>query len=234
MPEMSASRLQVDLLEAGPSILPALPARISQAARRELQRLGVVVRENTRVTRADEQGYVDQNGDLIAADLMVWAAGVKAPDFIRDLNYFELGRGGQIVVKPGLQSSVDDSIWVLGDCAACQQPDGSWVPPRAQSAHQMASHIASSIRRQMKGKPVKPYLYKDHGSLVNLSRYSTVGSLMGNLSGGTMFVEGKIARLMYMSLYRMHQLSIHGWLKGACLILAQKVGHMVQPKIKLH
>ncbi len=234
MPEMSASRLQVDLLEAGPSILPALPARISSAARRELQRLGVIVHENTRVTRADENGYVDQNGDLIAADLMVWAAGVKAPDFIRELEYFELGRGGQIVVRPGLQSSVDDNIWVLGDCAACQQPDGSWVPPRAQSAHQMASHIAASIRRQMKGRPVKPYLYKDHGSLVNLSRYSTVGSLMGNLSGGTMFVEGKIARLMYMSLYRMHQLSIHGWLKGMCLILAQKVGHMVQPKIKLH
>ncbi|MXC93713.1 NAD(P)/FAD-dependent oxidoreductase, partial [Escherichia coli] len=81
---------------------------------------------------------------------------------------------------------------VIGDCCACEQPDGSFVPPRAQSAHQMASLVFSNIKASFKSEPLKEYIYKDYGSLVNLSKYSTVGNLMGNLMGGSMFVEGRI------------------------------------------
>ena len=234
MPQMSAKRLKISLIEAGPRLLPALPERIASSVRRELQKLGVQILENTRVIGADTQGFETEGGNRITADLTVWAAGVKAPDFVKSLPLFETNRIGQILVKPTLQSSVNDSVFVIGDCCACEQPDGSWVPPRAQSAHQMADQVRKNIKLQMQDKALHPYLYKDHGSLVNLSKYSTVGSLMGNLNKGTMFVEGRIARFVYISLYRMHQIAIHGWLRASAVMLAQKIGSSVKPKMKLH
>jgi NADH dehydrogenase len=234
MPDMSAKRLKIDLIEAGPRILPALPQRIAAAAKKELNSLGITIHENVRVTSADESSFITLDGDPVKADLKVWAAGVKAPDFIETIGLFETNKNGQIVVKPSLLSTVDDSIFVIGDCCACEQPDGSWVPPRAQSAHQMASLVYKNILMAEQGKALQEYLYKDHGSLVNLSRYSTVGSLMGNLTKGSMFIEGRMARLVYVSLYRMHQVAIHGWLKASAVYFAQKIGSSVKPKMKLH
>ncbi len=234
MPDMSAKRLKISLIEAGPRILPALPTRIALSAKRELAKLGVQILEDTRVVQADEGGFIANENSRIDADLMVWAAGVKAPEFIQAMDIFETNRAGQILVQDNLRSTVDDDIYVIGDCCACKQPDDTWVPPRAQSAHQMASMVYKNILLSRQDKPLQPYIYKDHGSLVNLSKYSTVGSLMGNLTKGSMFVEGRIARLVYISLYRMHQIAIHGWIKASAVMLAQKIGSAVKPKMKLH
>ncbi|WP_027857728.1 NAD(P)/FAD-dependent oxidoreductase [Marinobacterium jannaschii] len=234
MPNMTPQQLKVTLIEAGPRILPALPVRISDSAWRELSRMGVEVRENTRISRATDTGFVTAEDQLIEADLMIWAAGVKAPDYVKELGVFELNRANQILAKPTLQSSVDEDIYVLGDCCGFQQEDGSWVPPRAQSAHQMASQIQANIIRRLKGQAQQPFSYKDHGSLVSLSRFSTVGSLMGNLTSKSMFVEGHLARLMYISLYRMHQIAIHGWGKAALIYVAETINKVVRPKMKLH
>lgn len=234
LPNMTSQQLKVTLIEAGPRILPALPERISASARKELSALGVDVLENTLIKSANEDGFTTANGELIAADMMIWAAGVKAPDFIADLYQFELTRTNQILVKPTLQSSVHDNVYVIGDCCACAQTDGSWVPPRAQSAHQMASLVKQNIKLQQQDKPLKSFIYKDHGSLVNLSRYSTVGSLMGNLTKNSMFIEGKVARIVYISLYRMHQIAIHGFFKAMLVYIAEKVSKVVRPKMKLH
>lgn len=234
MPNMTAGQLKVTLIEAGPRILPALPGRISSSAKKELIRLGVDVRESVRVQSATDEGFVTAEGDLIPADMMIWAAGVKAPDFISRLQVFETTRANQIIVESTLQAKGHGDIYVIGDCCGCQQEDGSWVPPRAQSAHQMASQVKANMQLALKGKEQKRYVYKDHGSLVNLSRYSTVGSLMGNLTSNSMFIEGRIARAVYISLYRMHQIAIHGWPKALLVILAEKVSKVVRPKMKLH
>lgn len=231
---MSAKKLNIHLLEAGPSILPALPKRIADAVRKELSLLGVQVREDTKVSAANAEGFITADGKLLTAEMMVWAAGVKAPDFIARLGIFELNRLQQILVTPELKAKKQEAIYVLGDCCGFQQQDGSWVPPRAQSAHQMASLVGQNILRQRRQKPLKAFVYKDHGSLVNLSRYSTVGNLMGNLTGNSMFIEGKLARFVYMSLYRMHQIAIHGWWKGMLLVLVEKMNRAVRPKLKLH
>jgi len=234
LPQMTAQQLKISLIEAGPRILPALPERISLSARKELVRLGVNVRESVRVASATEEGFHTADDEVIRADMMIWAAGVKAPDFVSRLGVFETSRNNQVLVQPTLQAKGFDDIWVIGDCCACEQPDGSWVPPRAQSAHQMAECVLNNLIALTKGDPQKPYIYKDHGSLVNLSRYSTVGSLMGNLTGNSMFIEGRIARFVYISLYRMHQIAIHGWPKAMLVILAEKLGKVVRPKMKLH
>lgn len=231
--DLRSDRLNIALVEAGPRILPALPERMANAALKELQKLGVDVRVNTRVTAADCHGL--QLGEQhLDAELMVWAAGIKAPDFMRDLAGLETNRLNQLVVNSMLQSSRDASILVIGDCAACPLPDGKWVPPRAQSAHQMASLVATNLIATLNNQPLQQFKYKDHGSLISLSRFGTVGSLMGNLVGGAMMIEGRLARLAYISLYRMHQVALHGWLKMLVISLVARINRIVRPRLKLH
>jgi NADH:ubiquinone reductase (H+-translocating) len=233
MTALSAKRLQLTIIEAGPRILPALPERIANAAKRALQDIGVVVLENTRVIRAEKVGFVTQDGATIDADLMVWAAGIKAPDVVRDWG-FELNKLQQIVVDPYLRSTVDNSIFVLGDCCAYRQADNRWVPPRAQSAHQMASLVYRNLLAELDNKTLNSFVYNDYGSLIHLSKYSTVGSLMGNLSNSSMFIEGHLARFVYNSLYSMHQFAVHGMVKGAIGMLSRQVSKFVGSKLKLH
>ena len=138
-------------------------------------------------------------------------------------------------MRSTLQTTRDDRIFALGDCCFCRLPGSEHpVPPRAQSAHQMAATVGRNLDRLMQGKPLVSYVYRDHGSLVSLSRFSTVGSLMGNLVGGRMAIEGRLARFVYLSLYRMHLLAIHGWLKGTALIVVGHVNRVVRPRLKLH
>lgn len=226
--------LNVTLVEAGERILPALPPRISAAAHQELTKLGVRVLTQTMVTSAEKNGLHTKSGEFIDADLMVWAAGIKAPDFMKDIGGLETNRINQLVVEPTLQTTRDASIYAIGDCASCALPAGGFVPPRAQSAHQMASRVLSNILADMKGQSLKPYVYKDHGSLVSLSRFSTVGSLMGNLMRGSMMVEGRIARFVYISLYRMHQVALHGYFKTGLMMLVGSINRVIRPRLKLH
>ncbi|KXI23811.1 NAD(P)/FAD-dependent oxidoreductase [Photobacterium sanguinicancri] len=231
---LDSSRLNVNLVEAGERILPALPPRISSAAHSELTKLGVNVRTATMVTKADESGLTTKDGEHIPAQIMVWAAGIKAPDFMKDIAGLETNRINQLVVKPTLQTTRDDDIYAIGDLASCVQADGSFVPPRAQAAHQMASRCFSNIVAKITDREQKPYVYSDHGSLVSLSRFSTVGSLMGNLTKGSMMVEGRIARVVYISLYRMHQVALHGVIKTGLMMLVGRINRVLRPNLKLH
>ncbi|MBF7979651.1 MULTISPECIES: NAD(P)/FAD-dependent oxidoreductase [Rahnella] len=231
---LDSDALNVTLVEAGERILPALPPRISGAAHQELTKLGVRVLTQTMVTSADKNGLNTKSGEFIDADLMVWAAGIKAPDFMKDIAGLETNRINQLVVEPTLQTTRDPNIYAIGDCASCPQPSGGFVPPRAQSAHQMASRCFANIMAQRKGQSLKPYVYKDHGSLVSLSRFSTVGSLMGNLMRGSMMIEGRMARLVYVSLYRMHQIALHGYIKTGLMMLVGGINRVIRPRLKLH
>ncbi len=228
-------QLQISLIEAGPRILPALPDRIAGAAHHELVELGVRVLTNTAVAEAKHGCFITREGEAIEADMLAWAAGVKVPDHFAGMAELETNRINQWVVRPSLQTTADDFIYAIGDCAACTMPDGSRVPPRAQSAHQMASHVYRNILRQLEGdEELAEYRYVDHGSLVNLARYSTVGSLMGNLTRGSMKIEGRIARVMYIALYRMHQVALHGWFRTGLCILSDSINKVIRPRLKLH
>ncbi len=228
------SRLKVTLIEAGPRILPQLPEKLAEAAHKELEALGVRVCTGEQVVEATAEGMRTKSGELIKADLRVWAAGVKGPEMLKNLG-LDLSRGNQLLVRPTLQTMQDDRIFAIGDCA-CFVPEGQSrpVPPRAQVAHQMAATCFHNIKALIKGRPLKHFIYRDHGSLVSLSHFSTVGSLMGNLIGGRMAIEGRLARFVYVSLYRMHLIAIHGWFKGAMLIVIGHVNQIIRPKLKLH
>jgi len=227
------TRLSVTLIEAGPRILPALPDRLAEAAHAELENLGVTVLTGRRVIEARPDAIVTDAGD-IGADLQVWAAGVKGA-VPSDMDGLELSRGHQLVVRPTLQTSADDRIFAMGDCC-CYVPSGESrpIPPRAQAAHQMASMVLENLDRIQKGRQLGSFVYHDHGSLVSLSRFSTVGSLMGNLIGGRMAIEGRLARFVYKSLYRMHLIAVHGWIKGTILLTVGRVNAIIRPRLKLH
>lgn len=228
-------RLEVTLIEAGPRILPALPEKLAEAAQAELEALGVRVLAGTPVTEANADAIVTQSGERIVADLKLWAAGVRGAPVAGGSGGLELNRIGQFVVRPTLQTTRDDRIFAIGDCCSCLLPGAERpVPPRAQSAHQMAATAWHNLVALMEGREPVAFRYHDHGSLVSLSRFSTVGSLMGNLIGGRMAIEGRLARFVYTSLYRMHLIAIHGWLKGAALIAVGQVNAIIRPRLKLH
>jgi NADH dehydrogenase len=233
--EFDESRLRVNLIEAGPRILPALPEKLAKAAQEELKALGVRVLENTTVVEVTAKAMRTRSGKEIPFDISVWAAGVRGPDFLRDLDGLESTRGDQLVVRPTLQTTRDDRIFAIGDCCFYKSVGGNRpVPPRAQAAHQMALTPYRNIRRMISGKHLQTFVYSERGSFLSLSRFSTVGSLMGSLVGGHMAIEGRLARLVYLSLYRMHLLAIHGWLKRIALILVGHVNRLVRPRLKLH
>lgn len=233
--EIKPTDVKLTLIEAAERILPGLPENISSAAHRELAELNVEIFANERVVEVTETHILTQSGRAIAAPIKVWAAGIKAPDFLKDIDGLETNWMNQLVVRQTLQTTIDDDIYAIGDCSACKwEGMDSNVPPRAQAAHQMSSLVYKSIINRMKGKHIPEFSYHDYGSLVSLGRYGTVGNLMGNLSRGSMMIEGFIARVMYLSLYKMHQVALFGPFRVMMLSLSHLFRRSVHPKIKLH
>jgi NADH dehydrogenase len=227
--------VRVTIIEAAPRILPALPERLSSATLKLLERIRVDVLTGERVTEVTAEGVRTASGRFVPAGLVVWAAGIKAPDFLKDLDGLETNRLNQLVVGPTLQATRDPDVFALGDCASCAWPEKqATVPPRAQAAHQQASHLARMLERRVVGRDVEPWRYRDFGSLVSLGKYSTVGSLMGSITRGSVMIEGLFARLMYLSLYKMHEVALHGIAKAGLDAVARVITRRTEPQIKLH
>lgn len=227
--------IRISLIEASDRILPALPKKLSDSVEMELRKLRVHLYMGERVTEVSEKGVYTHSGRFIPSELVVWAAGIKAPDFLAQLDGLETNRINQLLVKPTLQTTLDESVFAFGDCAACPWAghEGT-VPPRAQAAHQQASLLVKSMKRRLSGKSIPEYHYRDYGSLVNLGRYSTVGNLMGALTGGSMYIEGLMARLMYQSLYKMHLMALHGFFTVFLQTVARIITRRTEPQVKLH
>lgn len=229
--------LQIVLVEAAPRLLVQLPERLGESALRELRKLAIEVHTNEKVVEVTADSLKMASGKVISSSITVWAAGVKAPDFLRHIggtDPLETTKLNQLVVNGNMQSTRDASIYAFGDCAACQQPDGTWVPPRAQAAYQQAMYLARFLPDLSSGKPVPPFVFKDQGSLVSLAEYSSVGSLMGSLTKGSFFIEGQMAKLMYWALHKQHQLALGGFKKTALITLSEMIDRTHRPRIKLH
>ena len=227
--------IRISLIEASDRVLPALPPRLSHAVVEELHKLRVNLYTGERVTEVTDKGVRTHSGRFMPSELVVWAAGIKAPDFLSNLDGLETNRINQLVVSRTLQTSLDPNIFAFGDCAACPWPDNEEnVPPRAQAAHQQASMLVKTVKRIMAGKSLPEYSYRDYGSLVGLGRYSTVGSLMGALAGGSMYIEGLFARLMYKSLYKMHLMTLHGFFSVFLQTVARIITRRTESRVKLH
>ncbi len=225
----------ISLIESGERLLPALPERVSTSTTQLLRKLGVQVYTDERVTEVKPDALETVSGKTFHADLTVWAAGIKAPAILAQLDGLAVNRLGQLSVRATLQTETDDAIFALGDCAACAWTEQNRnVPPRAQAAHQQASFMLKAIKARVAGLPLPTFQYRDFGSLVSLGHFSAVGNLMGGLIGGNMLVEGLFARFMYMSLYRLHIAALHGWPRMILDTVAHWLRRSTLPRVKLH
>ena len=148
---------------------------------------------------------------------------------------FSPDRINRLVVRDTLQTTRDDNIFAIGDCACYVLPgEGKPTPPRAQTAHQMASLVVKAVRARLKNKALPGFKYRDFGNLVNLAEYGTVGNLVGMVGKRSVYLEGVFARLMYRSLYKMHQQALHGTSKTALDTVANLISRRTEPRVKLH
>lgn len=235
--------LRVVLVEAAGRVLPALPEAMSQRAQSVLEALGVELHLNTAVQQVEVNGVMTKEGVLLPADLIVWAAGIQAPSFLARLG-LPVNRINQLEVEADLRVKGEEAIYALGDCACLREapsaaaPAGRLVPPRAQAAHQMAKYLGQLLvgrtRNPSSAAGSKPFSYHDHGSLVSLADYQTLGSVMDNVMHGRFLIEGPMARAAYLSLYRQHQFSLHGAWRTVLIMLASGMNQWIRPSIKLY
>lgn len=232
--QIKPENVTITIIEAADRVLPVLSPKASAAILEQLHKLNVRVLLGEMVTQITADGLHTKSGKFVPASLKVWSAGIKAPEFLREIDGLESNRINQLVVKQNMQTTRDDNIFAFGDCAQCPRPEtGTPVPPRAQTAHQQALVLAKSLINRVNGKPLLDFVYRDKGSLISLSKAGSVGNVMGNLSKDFTF-EGKVARFMYITLYRMHQYTLHGFFRTALLILRDRLARRTGPKLKLH
>ena len=227
-------QIKLSILEAGPRILPGLPDHIADGALEVLRELGVDVRVGDKVVEVTREFVKSASGHQTPADFTVWAAGIRCPQVLANLGGLESDRINRLLVKATLQTTRDDNIFAIGDCAAAPWGEGKFLPPRAQTAHQQASHLVATISRRLAGKPPRDFRYRDFGSLVSLGHYETVGQLMGFLASRKFRVEGWLAKIFYVSLYRQHIMALHGFWHMAFDTLSRLIRSQTEPKVKLH
>jgi NADH:ubiquinone reductase (H+-translocating) len=227
-------RLRLTIIESAPRVLAAFPPRISESSEALLTKMGFRVLTSTRVTAARPDGFVHGDDAFVPADLMVWAAGVKAPDFMHELAGLETTRSNQIVVRPSLQSTRDDDIFALGDCSSLRLDEAPRpLAPTAQVATQQAEHLAKALPAWLAGASLPAFTYHDFGSLVSLADYDAFGTLgqFGFFKGG--FIRGRLAQLSHAMLYRRHQQELHGLRRATLLWMAERLNRIAQPSIRL-
>src|SRR6185503_9799681 len=162
------------LVEAGPTILAAFPAKLRDAAREALRRLNVEVREQTTVTGVDAHG-VWLGQERLDAGTVLWAAGVAASPLLRTLGA-PLDRAGRVLVEPDLSIAGHPEVFVVGDAAAFKQ-DGQLLPGVAQVAMQGAAPAARTILRRQRGEPSQTFVYRDLGTLAIIGRGSAIADI---------------------------------------------------------
>jgi NADH dehydrogenase len=226
--------IRITLIEAAPTVLPALTPRLQEATDAQLKKLGIEVMTGEQVVSVTADRIHTKSGKVIEAEIKVWCAGVRGPGFFERMEGLEQNRAHQLVVDETLRVHGQDDVYAIGDCAAAPQPGSEKpVPPRAQAAYQEAYALAKTLARDVECRPrPERFVYKDYGSLISLS-YSAVGNLMGNLFG-TVMIEGLLARLTYLSLYRKHQLALHGLRWVIMNVVARLFMRGTQPELKLH
>ena len=222
--------VKIDLIEAAPRILPALPESIAARTAEVLRKLNVTIRTGTRVTAVRPGEVVLDSGEIVPAEMIVWAAGIKAPDFLRDLDGLETDKLNRLIVRPTMQTTRDDNVFAIGDCASLTLPGMDHpLPPRAQTAKQEADYMVKVVKARLRGDPLPKFKYRDLGSLVSLADYNTFGLVLNNLK-----LEGLFARLAYRSLHQMHLRALHGNFKVALDTLIRTLTRRTEPRIKLH
>lgn len=233
--------IKINVINAADQLLPGMSPKISNGAKEILEDLKINVLNSSKVIEVTKNNVIiDNKGETVElpSDMIVWAAGVKSSDILKNIPNVTLTRGNQITVNENLQAIGNESIFAIGDCASIPwiggPKEGLTVPPRAQSAHQMSDYLTKHLINIINGKKVSPFRYKDFGSLISLGANESVGTLMGFLSSKSLFVEGTFAKFMYISLYHSHQIKTNGFWSAIGMFLGRSIQDKFKPKVKLY
>ena len=184
------SSARIVLIEAGPAILTTFPEMLREAARKDLERLGVDVRLGKPVTRV-VSGRVEMDGETIEAATVLWAAGVAASPVGSTLGV-PTDRAGRVIVQPDLTLPGHPEIFVIGDLASLNGANGKPLPGVAQVAIQMGRHAARNISLAIEGKPYQPFTYRNLGNMATIGRASAIADF------GWLRLKGWIAWLAWL------------------------------------
>jgi NADH:ubiquinone reductase (H+-translocating) len=202
---------RVVLLEGGPRVLPAYPEGLSAKARRQLEGLGVEVRTDSMVTavEADRVRIGDEPGEWLDAAVILWASGVQAsklgPRLVEAAGETDEGtdEAGRVRVTPTLTLPGHDEVFVIGDLARLDGPDGRPLPGVAPVAIQQGQAVVKTIRGDLEGRERKPFRYTDKGSLATIGRKRAVGEV------GPLRLSGLIAWLGWLFVHVLFLIGFH-------------------------
>jgi NADH dehydrogenase len=224
----------ITLVEAGPRILPLLPEKIAQDTARLLQAHQVKIISGDPVSEVRADAVITRSGHCVASDLTLWAAGIRVSGVLAKAG-LPTNLLGQVIVTPTLQSLTHPDIFALGDCASCPWPaTGKPVPPRAQAAHQQAALLLTTMKRRLQGRSLPTFTYRDRGVLISIGHQDLIGHLMGRMLSRSVRFHGLVARALYLSLYRRHQIVLHGLLRTALNVLSEWLRRRSSARVKLH
>jgi len=220
-----AAKLTINLIEAADRVLPNSPLKMSRQAQRRLEKYDINVMLNTRIASVEQQGMTTDDGLKLNADIQFWAAGIKAPNWLKNIGELESNSSNQLMVQQTLASSLDPNIFALGDCAAIPQGDGAMVPPKAQAANRAAVHLANSLTGLMQGKQLTPFVYKDGGMVVAIGHNFAISTMMND----KLILKGRLVRRLYDTIFRLHQKTVSGAFTMSRLIVAKRLKSIFQP-----
>ncbi len=198
---------KIYLIDAGDRVLSGFDESLSASALESLKELGITVRTGQRVTAITPTDVTIECGDgseTIATETVLWAAGVHASPLAKLLA--EAGgvtpdRAGRVPVTPALHLEGRPDVFAIGDMASCAGDDGKPLPGVAPVAIQQGQHVARTITGRLKGKPDRPFRYKDYGSMATIGRSAAVAEL-----GGIHFT-GYFAWLIWLFIHLMQLVS---------------------------
>jgi len=168
----AANHMDIYLIEAGPRILPMFSEKLSARAEADLHKLGVFVKTNTAVREIQSRKIILKEGEPIPAEVTVWAAGVKGEPTAGLLNLPIAG--SRIDTDENLEVNHYPNIWAIGDINGTKGADGRFLPMVAPVAMQQGKWVAKQILRKAAGQPLKPFKYRDKGSMATIGRHKAV------------------------------------------------------------
>lgn len=192
---------RIILIEGGERLLASFPESLSVKAKTAIEQLGVEVRLGRQVVSVGKNGVM-VGEEFIAAATAIWAAGVQAS---RAAEWLDVGpdRAGRVPVKDDLRAPGIDSVFVIGDTAACLDASGKQLPGVAPVAKQQGAHVAKSIIAQMKGRPSQPFRYRNYGNLATIGRHRAVADFGHfRVSGHFAWFLWCVAHIWFLSGYR--------------------------------
>jgi len=184
------ARTRVILIETGPRILAAFAPSLSEKAAEDLEKLGVHVWTNSKVTQITAEGVYIGN-EFVAASTVIWAAGV-APTGVNQTLGVELDRGGRVIVDQDCSLKDFPEVFVLGDQAHFVGPDGKPLPGLAPVASQQGKYVVKAIKARLQGSKMEAFRYLDKGAMATIGRNKAIAEM------GPIKLHGLIAWLAWL------------------------------------